>query len=50
MVGETVARAAEAKAASHNTKALITPLAEGTGEPEALTRRRVDLQDLTSPC
>ncbi len=36
MVGEMVARAAEAKAANHNTKALITLLVEGKGEPEAL--------------
>ncbi len=44
-----VAHAAEAKAANHNIKALITPLVEGKGEPGALTRRRVDPQDLTSP-
>ncbi len=42
-------RAAEAKAADHKTKALITPLAGVEGEPEALTRKSVDLQDLTSP-
>ena len=48
-VGEMVTRAAEAKAANHNPKALITPLVEGKGEPEALTRRRVDPQDPTSP-
>jgi hypothetical protein len=44
-----VVRAAEAKAANHIPKALITPLVEGKGEPEALTRKRADLQDLTSP-
>ncbi len=49
MVGEMVARAAEAKAANHIKKALITPLVEGKGEPEVLTRKRVDPQDLTSP-
>jgi hypothetical protein len=42
-------RAAEAKAANHITKALITPLVEGKGEHEVLIRKRVDLQDLTSP-
>jgi hypothetical protein len=50
MAGEMVTHAAEAKAANHNIKALITPLVEGKGEPEALTRKRVDPQDLTSPC
>ncbi len=49
MVGEMVARAAEAKAASHIKKALIMLLVEGMVEPEVLTRRRVDPQDLTSP-
>ena len=44
-----VARAAEAKAANHKIKALITLLVEGKGEPEALTRRKVDPQDPTSP-
>ncbi len=44
-----VTHAAEAKAANHNIKALITLLVEGTGEPEALIRRKVDPQDLTSP-
>ncbi len=48
-MGETVARTAEAKAASHNTKALIKTLVDGKGESEALTRKRVDPQDLTSP-
>ncbi len=33
-----VARVAKAKAASHITKALITPLVEGKGEPEALEK------------
>ncbi len=42
-------RVAEAKAANHKIKALTTPLVEGKGEPEALTRERVDPQDLTSP-
>ncbi len=32
-----VQRAAEAKAANHTTKALITPLVEGKGEPEIKT-------------
>ncbi len=44
-----VTHAAEAKAANHNIKAPITPLVEGKGESEALTRKRVDPQDLTSP-
>ncbi len=48
-MAETVVRAAEAKAANHITKAPITPLVEGKAEPEALTRKRVDPQDLTSP-
>jgi hypothetical protein len=48
-VDETVARAAETKAANHIKKALITLLVEEKGEPEALTTKRVDLQDLTSP-
>ncbi len=39
--------AAEAKTANHKTKALITPLVEGKGEPEVPTRKRVDLQDQT---
>ncbi len=45
MVDETVVRAAEAKAANYIIKALITPLVEGKGEPEVLTRKRVDPQD-----
>jgi hypothetical protein len=45
-----VMHAAEAKAENHTIKALITPLIEEKGEPEALIRKRVDLQDLTSPC
>ena len=44
-----VARAAEAKAVNHITKALITPLVEEKGEPEGLIRKRVDSPDLTSP-
>jgi hypothetical protein len=35
-VGIMVARAAEATAANHIAKALITPLVEGKGKPEAL--------------
>jgi hypothetical protein len=45
-----VTHAAEAKAANHIIKALITQLVQGKGEPEALTRKRVDPQDPTSPC
>ncbi len=48
MVGEMVDHAAEAKAGNHKIKALITPLVEGKGEPEALTRKRVDTQDATT--
>jgi hypothetical protein len=44
-----VTHVAEAKAANHTIKVLITPLVEGKGEPEALTRKKVDPQDLTSP-
>ncbi len=44
-----VARPAEAKVASHTIKALITPLVAEKGEPEGLNRKRVDLQDPTSP-
>jgi hypothetical protein len=33
MVGEMVARAAEAKAANHHKKALITPLEKGRESP-----------------
>jgi hypothetical protein len=48
--GDEVAdQAAEAKAANHKIKALITPLVKGKGEPKALTRERVDPQDPTSP-
>ncbi len=47
-VGKTVVRAAEANAANHIIKTLIMPLVEGKGEPEALTRKRVDPQDPTS--
>ncbi len=43
------ARVTEAKVASHNIKALITPLVEGKREPEALIIKRVDQQDLTFP-
>jgi hypothetical protein len=49
MVGETVARAAEAKAASHNTKALIMPLVEGKGEPEPLTRKKGSIRKIWPP-
>jgi hypothetical protein len=37
------------KGGKPQTKALITPLVEGKGEPEGLTRKRVDPQDPTSP-
>ncbi len=49
MVGEMVVRAAEAKAANHIIKALITLLVEGKGKSLLLTRKRVDPQDLTLP-
>ncbi len=48
-MGKTGARVAEGKAAKHKTRALTTPLVEGKGEPEALTRERVEQQDPTSP-
>ena len=35
------AHAAEAKAGNHKTKAPITPLVGGKGEPQALTRKRM---------
>ncbi len=44
-VGEMAGRAAGAKAATHKTKALITPLVEAKEDPEVLTRERVDRQD-----
>jgi hypothetical protein len=46
---EKVGEAGEAKAPRHLTKTLMTPLVKGKGEPEALTRRRVNQQDPLSP-
>ncbi len=42
-------RLTETKAAKHKAKALITPLVEAKGEPEVLTRKRVDRQDPIFP-
>jgi hypothetical protein len=48
-MSEMAVHAAETTVGNRKIKALITPLVEVQEKPEALTTKRVDLQDPTSP-